>query len=134
MKFDQKYIGIAVVLALAAILVLKLWPNDNDIPQASITPPKGAAIILVRGDNSPSCNIIHGLVEQAAERYGDRIEVIQTDWSQDNPLIEHYQIRFLPAVVFVGRDGKEAGRIIGESKAVQDQLAQALSQAETLLN
>ncbi len=134
MKFDQKYIGIAVGLALAAILVLKLWPNDNDIPQASITPPKGAAIILVRGDNSPSCNIIHGLVEQAAERYGDRIEVIQMDWSQDNPLIGHYQIRFLPAVVFIGHNGKEVGRIIGESKAVQDQLAQALSQAETLLN
>ena len=133
MEIDRKYIGIAVVLALVVIFSLKLWPNDNDAPQASFTPPKGAAIILVRGDNSPSCQVIHGLVEQAAERYGDRIEVIQTDWNPDNPLIEHYQIRFLPAVVFVGADGKEVGRIIGESKAVQDQLAQALSQAETLL-
>ena len=133
MKIDRKYIGVAVALLLVAIITLKLWPDSSNTPQATVTIPNGPAIILVRGDNSPSCNVIHGLVEQAAKRYGDQIEVIQTDWSPDNPLIEHYQIRFLPAVVFIGRDGAEVGRIVGESKAIQDQLAQTLSQAEALL-
>ncbi len=133
MKIDRKYIGVAVVLMLVAIFTLKLWPDSSHSPQAAATIPTGPAIILVRGDNSPSCQVIHGLVDQAADRYGDQIEVIQTDWSLDNPLIEHYQIRFLPAVVFIDDDGAEVGRIVGESKAVQDQLAQALSQAETLL-
>lgn len=133
MKIDRKYIGSAIVLALVAVVALKLWPNSGHTQQIAATRPNGPAIILVRGDNSPSCKIIHGLVEQAADRYGDQIEVIQTDWSPDNPLIEQYQIRFLPTVVFIGRDGKEVGRIIGESKSVQEQLAQALSQAEALL-
>jgi len=133
MKIDRKYIGVAVVLLLVAIFTLKLWPDSSHAPQATVTRPNGPAIILVRGDNSPGCNAIHGLVEQAAERYHGRIEVIQTDWSPDNPLIEQYQIRFLPAVVFIDRKGSEVGRIIGESRAVQDQLSQALSQAEALL-
>ncbi len=133
MNPDRKSIGAIILLLLVAVSALKLWPDSTQSPHAGIKLPKGPAIILIRGDNSPSCKIIHGLVEQAAERYSNRIEVIQTDWSPDNPLIKHYQIRFLPAVVFIGSDGKEVGRIIGESKAVQDQLAQALSQADALL-
>ena len=72
-------------------------------------------------------------MEQAKERYQGQIEVIQSDWSPDNPLIEQYQIRFLPAVIFIDRQGNEKGRIVGESPAVQAQLAEALAQAEQLL-
>jgi len=133
MKIDRKWIGIIVTLVLVAVIVVKLWPDSGNTRQATLAPPSGPAIILVRGDNSPSCRTIHGLVEQAAERYRGRIEVIQIDWSPDNPLIEQYRIRFLPAVVFIGRDGHEIGRIVGEGKAAQAQLAQALSQAEALL-
>lgn len=115
------------------VFALKLWPNSSNTPQANFSPPNGPAIILVRGDNSASCNTIHELVEQAAEHYGDRIKVIQTDWTPDNPLIKYYQVRFLPAVIFIGRDGNEVDRIMGESEAIQNQLSLALTQAETLL-
>jgi len=72
-------------------------------------------------------------VDQAAHRYQGRISVVQTDWSTDNPLINKYQIHFLPAVVFVDSKGNEVERIIGESPAVQTKLADALNQAEHLL-
>jgi Thioredoxin len=133
MRFDRKFVGVAVIAVFVGVFALKLRPDSSHTQKVGMSPPKGPAIILVRGDNSPGCRAIHGLVEQAARRYRGRIEVIQTDWSPDNPLIGQYQIRFLPAVVFIGRDGDEIGRIVGESKAVQDRLAEALAGAEVLL-
>ncbi|ALP53677.1 hypothetical protein Tel_11315 [Candidatus Tenderia electrophaga] len=122
-----------VIAVLLGVLGIKLWPTASETQIAQITSPDGPAIVLIRGDNSPSCQAIHRLVEQAEQRYQGRIEVIQTDWSPDNPLIERYQIRFLPAVVFIDSQGNERGKIVGESQAVQEQLAQALAQAEQLL-
>jgi len=58
---------------------------------------------------------------------------VQTDWSSDNSLIKEYKIRFLPTVVFIDYNGKEAGRIIGESTIIQQKLEQALAQVEQLL-
>lgn len=133
MNIKRRYIGVAVVLVLVGVFAVKLWPDSNNDQHAGSAPPAGPAIVLIRGDNSPSCQVIHRLVEQAEHRYQGKIEVIQTDWSPDNPLIEHYQIRFLPAVVFIDSHGKELGQIIGESPAVQEQLAQTLAQAEQLL-
>ena len=133
MKIDRKYISVIVALGLVAVIAAKFWSSSSDVPPTGISSTSGPAIILVRGDNSPSCRAIHGLVEQAAERYRGRIEVIQTDWTANNPLIERYRIRFLPTVVFINRNGAEVGRLVGESEAVQNQLARALSQAESLL-
>ncbi len=131
----MKKTGIVVVVLLISLLGYKLWPTVDPInaKPAQIEPPKGPAIVLIRGDNSPGCNAIHNLVEQAEQRYQGRIEVIQTDWSPDNPLIERYQIHFLPAVVFIDSQGNELGQVVGESPAVQEQLAQALAQAEQML-
>lgn len=129
----MKITGIVVTAVLLGVLGIKLWPIISASQTTTIKPPDGPAIVLIRGDNSPGCNAIHGLVEQAEQRYRGKIEVIQTDWSADNPLIEYYQIRFLPAVIFIDRHGKEQGRIIGESPAVQARLSQALMQAEQLL-
>lgn len=129
----MKKAGIVVVTVVLGMLGVRLWLSATQPQTAQIKLPAGPAIVLIRGDNSPGCNAIHGLVEQAQRRYWGRIEVIQTDWSPDNPLIEHYQIRFLPAVVFIDSQGHERDRIIGESPAVQTQLAQALAQAEQLL-
>lgn len=129
----MKIAGIVVVAVLLGVLGVKLWPTTTESQTTQIKPPDGPAIILFRADDSASCNAIYDLVEQAKQRYQGRIEVIQTDWSTDNPLIEHYQIRFLPAVIFIDRQGNEKGRIVGESSAVQAQLTQALAQAEQLL-
>jgi len=133
MVIARRYLGVIFVLVLVFVFVVKLWPDTNRTQRTGFIPPDGPAIVLVRGDNSPSCNAIHGLVEQAEQRYRGQIEVIQTDWSLENPLIEHYQIRFLPAVVFIDSQGNELGQIVGESSAVQAKLAQALAQAEQLL-
>lgn len=129
----MKIAGTVIVVVLLGVLGFKLWPTMVESQTTGIKPPNGPAIVLIRGDNSPSCNTIHDLVEQAKERYQGQIEVIQSDWSPDNPLIEQYQIRFLPAVIFIDRQGNEKGRIVGESPAVQAQLAEALAQAEQLL-
>lgn len=133
MNIKRGYIGVVVALVLVGVFGMKLWADLNNDRHTGITPPDGPAIVLIRGDNSPSCQVIHRLVEQAEQTYHGKIEVVQTDWSPDNPLIDHYQIRFLPAVVFIDSHGKELGQIIGESPAVQEQLAQALAQAEQLL-
>jgi thioredoxin-like negative regulator of GroEL len=129
----MKIAGIVVTVILLGVLVIKFWPIVNAPETSPIKVPDGPAIVLIRGDNSPNCKAIHGLVEQAEQRYRGKINVFQTDWSADNPLIEHYQIRFLPTVVFIDKHGREQGRIIGESPAVQAQLSQALMQADQLL-
>ena len=131
----MKIVGIVVVAVLLGVLGIKLWPTatETQTQTTQMAPPDGPAIVVIRGDNSSSCQEIYRLVEQAEQRYQGRIEVIQTDWSPDNPLIEHYQIRFLPAVVFIDSQGNEQGKISGESPAAQAQLAQALAQAEQLL-
>ncbi|GKT12324.1 MAG: thioredoxin 1 [Thiomicrorhabdus sp.] len=94
----------------------------------------GPAIILFKGDNSANCLKIDRLVEQAKSKYKGRIHVSLFDWSDDNPLIKKYKIRFLPSVIFINSKGKEAGRIVGESPAVQKKLSEALNQAEHLLS
>lgn len=129
----MKKTGIVMVTVVLSVLGARLWSNATQPQTAQMELPAGPAIVLIRGDNSPGCNAIHNLVEQAQRNYRGRVEVIQTEWSADNPLIEHLQIRFLPAVVFIDRQGQERRRIVGESPAVQAQLADALAQAEQLL-
>jgi len=124
---------VVVIVVVLGVVGIKLWPSASEQETTQTVLPDGPAIILVRGDNSAGCRAIHELVDRAEQRYQNRIEVIQTDWSPDNPLIERYQIRFLPAVVFIDSQGNELGKIIGESPAVQEQLAQALAQAEQML-
>jgi len=55
------------------------------------------------------------------------------DWSDKNPLIKKYQVRFLPTVVFINKNNKEVKRIIGESPAVKKKLEQTVDQLESLL-
>lgn len=124
--------GVLIIIIGAAIgwkLSQKQLPDSEQI----ITQINGPAVILFRGDNSPSCRAIHNLIDQAAARYGQRISFVQMDWSADNPLIKKYQIRFLPTVIFVDQQNKETARIIGESEAVQLKLGRTLDSVEDLL-
>jgi len=121
-----------LLIIIAAVFIGKFWQpqsaNDN-----SSTRLNGPAVILFRGDNSPSCRAVYQLVDQAKTRYGKEINFVQADWSADSLLIKKYRIRFLPTVVFIDHKGKETGRIIGESPAVHQKLEQALTQVEQLL-
>ncbi|BCG65922.1 MAG: thioredoxin 1 [Methyloprofundus sp.] len=123
----------SVILLLIATAYFVL---NNQMEEHKETLPEqinDPAIILFKGDNSASCRKIHSLVEQAKSKYQDRIHVSLIDWSDDNPLIKKYKIRFLPSVIFINSKGKEVARIVGESPAVQKKLRETLNQADQLL-
>lgn len=124
--------GILTIVVLMGSLGYRDWASTSSTPPAHADPVVGPAIILFRGDDSPGCRAIQRLVDGAVQRYQGRIQVLQTNWSTDNPLIARYQIRFLPTVIFIDRHGNEDGRIVGESPAIQARLVQALDQAERL--
>jgi thiol-disulfide isomerase/thioredoxin len=118
---------------VAAVFVFKAWQQRSESTTPSLTDIKGPAVILFRGDNSTNCQAIHKLVDEAETRHGKQVHFAQFDWSDDNPLIKKYGIHFLPTVVFVNKQNKEVGRIVGESPAVQQKLKQALIQVEDLV-
>lgn len=124
---------VLILFIIGTVFGWKAWQHRLTPNALLLTQVKGPAVILFRGDNSPGCQAIHHLVDEAAVRHGKQINFAQTDWSADNPLIKKYQIRFLPTVVFIDQHDKEVGRIIGESPAVQQKLGQALAQIEELL-
>ena len=121
------------VLIIGTVFIFKAWLPDTQQPTSNTTQVTWPAVILFRGDNSPSCQVIHRLVDEAEQRYSGQITFRQVDWSPDNPLIERYKVRFLPTVLLIGHNGKELDRIIGESPAVQARLKDALTQLEPLL-
>lgn len=133
MQLKRLGLWLFIPIIFGAAFGWKAWQHLSAPNTPMPTQVKGPAVILFRGDNSPSCQAIHRLVNEAAARHGKQVHFAQLDWSADNPLIKHYQIHFLPTVVFVDRHDKEVGRIVGESPAVQQKLAQALAQIEDLL-
>ena len=120
------WIWLPVLLLLAALFGVKLWQQPEP-PSATPSTIEGPAVLLIRGDNSPDCQAIHRLVDEAAKDYGDRIQVLRLDWSAGNPLIERYQVRFLPSVIFIDAQGRKLGQVVGESPAVQRKLKAALA-------
>lgn len=126
MQNRRSAVRLLLVVALLGVLGYRVSPRLAGSSTPDVAAITGPAIILFRGDDSAGCHAIHRLVEDAVRRYQDRIPVIQTDWSADNPLIARYHVRFLPTVIFMDAHGNEAGRIIGESPATQAQLARTL--------
>jgi len=125
-----------LVIILFVISVVVVWKTGQQQTTGKSLLPisvKGPAVILFRGDNSPGCRAIDQLVEKAEERHGEQINFTQLDWSARNPLINKYQIRFLPTVIFINKHDIEVGRIIGESPAIQQKLKQTLTQLKELL-
>jgi len=103
-----------ILISIGTVFGWKAWQQQTATNASLPAQVKGPAVILFKGDNSPSCQAIHHLVDQAAARYGQKIHFARLDWSDDNPLIKKYQIRFLPTVVFIDQNDKEVGRIMGE--------------------
>ncbi len=115
-----------VLLLLGGGFGVEYWQSMN-APIVSSQGIDGPSVLLVRGDNSANCRAIHRLVAEAAQGYGQRVRVMQIDWSADNPLIKKYQVRFLPSVVFIDAEGRKVGEVVGESPAVQRKLREALA-------
>lgn len=128
-----KKIGIGLfVIIVAAMAGWNLWQEPATNNEQIITQVEGPAVILFKGDNSGDCRAIYKIVNDAEIRYGDKITFIDTGWSEDNPLIKKYQIRFLPTVVFVDQDNIEVDRIVGEGETVEQKLKQRLDQIEDI--
>jgi thioredoxin-like negative regulator of GroEL len=130
----KKYQPWLIALVIFGIIFI-LKTRTTDIPSTALTAAQvtGPAVILFRGDNSPSCQAIYRLVDEAEQRYNSKVDFQQLDWSADNPFIKHYQVRFLPTVLLIDSQGKEVDRIIGESPAVQAKLKDRLAQLTPLL-
>jgi len=97
-----------ILISIGTVFGWKAWQQQTATNASLPAQVKGPAVILFKGDNSPSCQAIHHLVDQAAARYGQKIHFARLDWS------------------------KEVGRIMGESPAVQQKLGQALDRLDTL--
>ena len=137
MRLKKYQLWLIALVIFGVIFILKTRTTDIPSPAwynvstaAQIT---GPAVILFRGDNSPSCRAVHQLVDEAEQRYNSQVAFQQLDWSADNPLIKHYQVRFLPTVLLIDNQGKEVDRIVGESPAVQAKLKERLSKLHSLL-
>jgi hypothetical protein len=130
-----KRIGLmlAVLISVIAMYGPQLWRQHHTSEAVPARMLQGPAVILFRGDNDPGCRRIYQLVEDAATQHDKRIQFIRENWSDDNPLITQYRIRFLPSVIFIDQHGREKLRIVGESPAVQHKLQQALARLEQLL-
>ncbi|NIA02600.1 MAG: hypothetical protein GWO88_00055 [Planctomycetia bacterium] len=120
------------VLIIGTVFGLKMRTHSTQATATRSAQITGPAVILFRGDNSASCRAIHRLVDEAELQYGNRVYFTQLDWSPDDPLIERYKVRFLPTVVLIDYNGKEVGRIIGESSAVQARLKATLARLDLL--
>jgi len=133
MQLKRPGLSLLILIIIGSVFGWKAWQKQTASNTLQSITVDGPAVILIRGDNSPSCRAIHKLVDQAADRYAEQINFLQMDWADDNPVIKKYQIRFLPTVVFIDQHNKEVGRIIGESPAMQQKLEQALTQLDDLL-
>jgi len=133
MQLKRFGLSLFIIIVIGAVFGWKVWQKQTTSNDLQSTQVKGPAVILFKGDNSPSCQAIHSLVDQAAVRYRQKINFVQLDWDAGNTLIKRYEIRFLPTVVFIDQHNKEVGRITGESPAVQQKLGQVLDQLEELL-
>ena len=133
MRLKQYGPWLIAVLIIGTVFGLKTRTSDTTLSASNPVEITGPAVILFRGDNSPSCRAIHRLFDEAEQRYGKQISFRQLDWSPDNLLIKRYQVRFLPTVLLIDREGKEVGRIMGESPAVQTRLKDTLARLDAIL-
>lgn len=122
-----------LIIIIGAPIGWKMWQKSSGTSEQVAAQVEGPAVILFKGDYSADCRAIYKIVNDAELKYGDNINFIQTDWTDDNSLIKKYQIRFLPTVIFVGQNNTEVKRIVGEGPAIEQKLEQTLGQVENLL-
>ena len=132
MQLKKTGIWIAIVLIIVMIISWKVMQKSTTTNIKLISEVKAPVVLLFKGDNSPSCRAIDKVIIDAEIKYKN-IDFIMMDWSDKNPLIKKYQIRFLPTIVFINKNNKEVKRIIGESPAVKKKLEQTVDKLESLL-
>lgn len=107
-----RWIGVScVVIAALAIIVYK---------QRAVIPAEVAAgapaVLLVAdlneaGNTGDGCAVIIGAVRAARAR-GVRVEEFMPE--SPSPLLKQYRVVSAPTVVFIGKDGRETDRFVGE--------------------
>lgn len=132
MQLKKMNFLIIITLVLMMIMSWKLAQKSTTTNEKLLTEVKGPVVLLFKGDNSPGCRAIDKVIIDAEIKY-NHINFMLMDWSDKNPLIKKYQVRFLPTVVFINKNNKEVKRIIGESPAVKQKLEQTVDKLESLL-
>ena len=132
MQLKKVSLWLFIAIIISAAISWKVWQKSPAISEQAITQLEGPAVILFKGDYSADCRAIYKIVNDAELKHGDNINFVQTDWSEDNPLIEKYQVRFLPTVVFVDQNNTEVKRIIGEGPTIEQKLEDTLDQIDNL--
>jgi len=132
MQLKKMSFWIVITLVIMMIISWKAAQKSTTTNEKSLTEIKGPAVLLFKGDNSPGCRAIDKVISDAKIKYKD-INFMMMDWSDKNPLIKKYQVRFLPTVVFINKNNKEVRRIVGESAAVKKKLELTVAQLESLL-
>ncbi len=121
-----------LIIIIGAMIGWKLWQKSSANSEQIIAQVDGPAVILFKGDSSGNCKAIYKIISDAELKHRGNINFIQTEWAENNPLIERYKIRFLPTVVFVDMNNIEVERIVGEGEAIEQKLMQRLSRIEDL--
>jgi len=132
MQLKKISLWIVITLVIVMIISLTLVQKSTTTNEKLVTEVNGPAVLLFKGDNSPGCRAIDKVISDAEIKY-KHINFMLMDWSDKNPLIKKYQVRFLPTVVFINNNNKEVKRIVGESPAVKKKLEQTVDQLESLL-
>jgi thioredoxin 1 len=132
MQLNKLGSWLLLLIIVAGVFGWKTWQHQTASKPVASTAISGPTVILFRGDNDPGCQSIYQLVDEAAAHHAKGIQFVQQDWSDNNPLIKKYQIRFLPSVLFIDQDGQEKLRIVGESAAVHEKLKLTLTHLDEL--
>lgn len=128
-----KKISLFIIITLVIVIISwKAIQKTTTTNEIFLTEVKGPAVLLFKGDNSPGCRAIDKVIIDAEIKY-KYINFMMMDWSDENPLIKKYQVRFLPTVVFINKNNKEVKRIVGESLAVKQKLEVTVNRLDSLL-
>jgi thioredoxin 1 len=72
------------------------------------------------------CRMISPVVEQLAEQFGQRVDVLKLDIDQNPATVQNFGVMSVPTVV-IFKDGKAVDRSVGYRPGIQDDLARKLT-------
>jgi predicted negative regulator of RcsB-dependent stress response len=76
MQLKRIGLWLLILIIIGTVFDWKAWQKQTASNILLSTQVKGPAVLLFRGDNSPSCQAIHDLVDQAAEHYSKQINFV----------------------------------------------------------
>ena len=111
--------GIAAALAVGAVVTR----GPGAVPERTAAAAGGAPRVLeLYTPWCPSCAAMTPIVEElAASCAGDgvHVEAIDVSAEENESVAARYGVRAVPTFLFIDRDGREAGRLVGAQSATE---------------